>query len=64
MNYKLIVKQGQPTNILETATGQIVYTSNEKDARVFMRRLNLGNGFDGWTPTFFLKTFKINQNYV
>jgi len=27
-----------------------------------MRHLNLGGGFSGWTPTFFLMPVKIKQN--
>lgn len=28
--------------------------SNKEDAKTFSRHLNLGGGFDGWTPDFFL----------
>jgi hypothetical protein len=30
---------------------------NEKDARDFCRKLNLGSGFNGWTPTFVASKF-------
>lgn len=28
--------------------------TNKEDAKKFSRHLNLGGGFDGWTPDFFL----------
>ena len=31
---------------------------NEKDARDFCRKLNLGSGFNGWTPTFVASKFR------
>lgn len=31
---------------------------NEKDARDFCRKLNLGSGFNGWTPTFVANKFR------
>ena len=63
MNYK-IVPNGNVFDVLETATNLVIYTSNHKEAKLFMRKLNLGGGFDGWTPTFFLKTFKIKPSSV
>jgi hypothetical protein len=60
MNYNLV--EGRADNskydILEESTEQVVKSfSGDKflDARAFMRHLNLGGGFDGWTPSFFLK---------
>lgn len=32
---------------------------NRADAKVFSKYLNLGGGFDGWTPDFFLVEFKV-----
>lgn len=32
--------------------------TNKEDAKKFSRFLNLGGGFDGWTPSFFLNTAK------
>jgi hypothetical protein len=59
MNYKLIEDKSKSFyNILETKTEQVI-TSFPGDkfleARAFMRQLNLGGGFDGWTPSFLLK---------
>ena len=60
MNYNLIEgKYKSLYDVVETATDQVIYSSNEKDARMFMRHLNLGGGFDGWTPSFLLKKIKM-----
>lgn len=32
--------------------------NTKDDAKKFSKHLNLGGGFDGWTPHFFLKTIK------
>ena len=43
-------------NVVEKDTGQVVVTSGtEKTARVDCRNLNLGSGFGGFTPSFFLQ---------
>lgn len=60
MNYNLVENKVKSVyDVVETATDQVIYTSNEKDARLFMRHLNLGGGFDGWTPSFLLKNFML-----
>jgi hypothetical protein len=42
--------------VLETTTEQTVgLFSTEIEARKFLRHLNFGGGFDGWTPSFFLR---------
>ena len=47
-------------NVVEKDTGQVISTSpTEKASRVTCRTLNLGSGFDGFTPNFFL-----NCNFV
>ena len=55
MNYKIVL---HPTgaDILETATKQVVNTKSlmNEDAKKLCRNLNLGGGFDGWTPAFFV----------
>lgn len=62
MNYKLIEgKDKSKYDVLETTTDQVIksFTGDKfLEARAFMRHLNLGGSFDGWTPTFILK--KIN----
>lgn len=46
--------------VIETTTNQVIkkFDSSE-EAKKACRHLNLGGGFDGHTPSFFLKTFKI-----
>lgn len=40
--------------IYETRTEQVIYQNQSKEvARKLSRKLNLGGGFDGWSPTFF-----------
>ena len=40
-------------NVSEVAT--IKSFSDRQEAKVLMRRLNGGSGFNGWTPNFFLR---------
>lgn len=47
--------------IYETATDQIIKDGLDLDqVRTLCRKLNFGSGFDGYTPAFFLNTFKVN----
>jgi hypothetical protein len=57
-NYK--IDQGNGLYyVKETTTEQIIKCFSDKEpARQFMKHLNFGGGFDGWTPMFFLKKFK------
>lgn len=60
MNYNLVEGRTDKSkyDILEETTEQVIksYPGNEfSEARAFMRHLNLGGGFDGWTPSFFIK---------
>ena len=59
MNYNLIEgKDKSMYDVFETTTNQVIksFPGNKfSEARAFMRHLNLGGGFDGFTPTFFLK---------
>lgn len=46
-------------NIIEKDTNLIVYTEQkENSARELCRSLNLGSGFNGYTPLFFTQSFK------
>ena len=62
MNYNLVEgKNKSEYDVLETTTDQVIKSfSGDKflEARTFMRHLNLGGSFDGWTPTFILKKIK------
>jgi hypothetical protein len=54
MNYKLVPNAPNGGyNILETTTGQIVVEGKD-EAKQLCRHLNMGGGFDGSTPSFFL----------
>lgn len=58
MNYK-IVQDSNGYNVLETPTDQVIETfNNHSDAKRLMKHLNLGGGFDGATPNFFLKNVR------
>jgi hypothetical protein len=62
MTYNLVEgKDKSMYDVLEETTSQVIKSfPGEKflEAREFMRHLNLGGGFDGWTPTFLLKKIK------
>jgi hypothetical protein len=66
MNYDLIEGRvdSNKYDVLETTTDQVIKSfAGEKftEARAFMRHLNLGGGFDGFTPSFLIKNFKIPE---
>jgi len=57
MGYKIVI-EGDIHNVVEKKPGIreecIVFSfDNEESARKMSRQLNLGHGFDGWTPDFF-----------
>jgi hypothetical protein len=58
MNYKINGK-AKKFEVVEVATEQTIriFPSKEK-AKTLLRHLNLGGGFDGWTPSFVLKSIK------
>jgi len=60
MNYKVSSNKSDKTyNLIENTTDQIIKTfDNLNDAKKLMKKLNLGGGFDGSTPPFFLIKFK------
>jgi hypothetical protein len=59
MVYNLVEGQDKSMyDVLEETTSQVIKTfpgDKFSEARAFMRHLNLGGGFDGWTPSFLLK---------
>jgi diaminopimelate decarboxylase len=58
MNYK-IVSRSICFDVLETKTNQVINSFNVyEEAKQFLRHLNLGGGFDGYTPHFFSKKTK------
>ena len=62
MNYNLVEgKDKSMYDIIEETTNQVIKSfpgDKFSEARAFMRHLNLGGGFDGFSPTFFLKSMK------
>ena len=62
MNYNLVEGQDKSMyDVLEETTSQVIKSfpgDKFSEARAFMRHLNLGGGFDGFTPSFLLK--KVN----
>jgi len=61
MNYKIVPHPAgnnvmQVHSILETSTKQVITTKPMayEDAKNLCRNLNLGGGFDAWTPAFFV----------
>ena len=59
MNYNLVEGRADKSlyDILETTTDQVIKSfpgDKFSEARAFMKSLNFGAAFDGWTPTFFL----------
>ena len=56
MNYK-IQNENKTFSVLETRTNQVIGSFKEQqEAKKLLRHLNLGGCFDGFTPTFFLKS--------
>jgi len=61
MSYRVSkVKNESKFNIIEKGSELIVHTiDDEKEARKMCRSLNLGAGFNGFTPPFFTVRTKI-----
>ena len=64
MNYNLVEgKDKTMYDVLEETTNQVIKSfpgDKFSEAREFMRHLNLGGGFDSWTPAFLLKKINIS----
>lgn len=59
-----IVEQKNSYGVYEIATEQIIKTFTDfSEARKFLRHLNLGGGFNGWSPSFFLRSVKVKIKY-
>lgn len=58
MTYR-VLKEDQDYAIIEKDTDLIVQRlKDQNDARDLCRSLNLGSGFNGFTPAFFVEDFK------
>lgn len=56
MNYKIVEDNGS-YSVFEVQTEQVIRTYDSiTKAKMLLRHLNLGGGFDSWTPNFFLKS--------
>jgi diaminopimelate decarboxylase len=64
MNYKVKANESKTFDVVETATTQVIKSfTDQKDAKLLLRHLNFGGGFDGWTPSFMLKNvMSTNKN--
>lgn len=61
MSYS-VRKSGDLFNVIEKDTKQIIVSyEDQKEARQICRSLNLGAGFNGYTPPFFLAKFGYKQ---
>ena len=68
MNYEIVETgsnnsrgSGIKFHVREKQTEQnIMWFRKKSEAVAFLRHLNLGGSFDGWTPAFFLKKISIN----
>lgn len=59
MDYRYVKQETLHYNIVESQTGYTVIKDLDFDkARDMARHLNLGGGFGGWTPLFFLTKFE------
>lgn len=54
LNYK-VIKEGKDFHIKETSTNEVILILDSKEkAQKIATHLNMGGGFDGFTPKFFL----------
>ena len=62
MNYKLVENKGK-FFVFEKPTMQKISKTydTKEEARSFLRHLNLGGGFDGWTPAFMTEKYFFDQ---
>jgi hypothetical protein len=57
MSYSVIKNEKNLYDIFEKESDVVIELSktDEKDARAVCRKMNLGSGFNGWTPEFVAK---------
>jgi len=61
VDYK-VVENNKTYSVEEKATGYIIRTfKSQKEAKEYMKFLNLGGGFSGWTPSFILNSISKNM---
>ena len=65
MMYKLVKHtEALVADIVEVPTGNVIHSYKmedgyEKHAKIFLKHLNSGGAFDGWSPEFLLARFAI-----
>lgn len=58
MSYGVIQNQNGKYDLLEKNTEVVIKVNRSSDeAKSICRKLNLGTGFNGWTPPFFSQSF-------
>ena len=57
MSYSVIKSENNIYNIFEKESDIVIEIAktDEKEARAVCRKMNLGSGFNGWTPEFVAK---------
>jgi hypothetical protein len=57
MSYSVITTEKEVFDILEKDSGNVIEVKkiDEQEVRSLCRKLNLGAGFNGWTPEFVAK---------
>ena len=59
MSYTMQKSRKNRFDIFETETGKVLLLDlKKKEANMVCRKLNLGGGFSGFTPDFFLRKMK------
>lgn len=62
MNYKIEIGTGMTAKVIEEKTGLVLYSDLPVgEARARMRQLNGGQGFNGFTPDFFLNRLQVTS---
>ena len=57
-NYQIISERDEIFYIKELTTENIIHvTNNRRDAGQLVKKIKSGYSFNGWTPTFFTKSF-------
>lgn len=54
MSYKVIIKNGKNVIFESDTNTEIEVGVSSKEINAITRKLNLGSGFNGWTPAFFI----------
>ena len=62
MSYAVKSNEGSFDIIEKPTNVTIVLNADERKAKDICRKLNLGSGFNGWTPEFF--SMKYNTTYT